>query len=159
MEKKGTSASPATALASRVLPVPGGPTNKAPLGIFPPSSVNFLGFFRNSTISCTSCLAPACPATSAKVTRPTWSFSTSRARLLPTLKIPIGPPPEPPPPMRRITNIHMNRRKIRGPKLHRKLPKRLLFFLYVTSPLKLPNSCWSARNSSSLSLEGYSVST
>ena len=41
IEKKGTSASPATALASNVLPVPGGPTNRAPLGIFPPSSVYF----------------------------------------------------------------------------------------------------------------------
>ncbi len=32
MEKKGTLASPATALASSVLPVPGGPTSRAPLG-------------------------------------------------------------------------------------------------------------------------------
>ena len=36
MEKKGTSASPATAFASKVLPVPGGPTNRAPLGIVAP---------------------------------------------------------------------------------------------------------------------------
>ena len=35
--KKGTFASPATALANKVLPVPGGPTIKIPLGIFPPS--------------------------------------------------------------------------------------------------------------------------
>ena len=35
--KNGTLASPATALAIKVLPVPGGPTNKAPFGIFPPS--------------------------------------------------------------------------------------------------------------------------
>ncbi len=35
--KKGTLASPATALASRVLPVPGEPTNRTPQGIFPPS--------------------------------------------------------------------------------------------------------------------------
>ena len=35
--KKGTLASPATALASKVLPVPGGPTISTPLGIFPPS--------------------------------------------------------------------------------------------------------------------------
>ena len=35
--KKGTFASPATALAIRVFPVPGGPTNKTPLGIFPPN--------------------------------------------------------------------------------------------------------------------------
>ena len=50
-EKKGTPASPATAFASKVLPVPGGPTNRAPLGILPPRSVNFLGNFKNSTIS------------------------------------------------------------------------------------------------------------
>mmetsp|Transcript_62445 Transcript_62445/g.163903 ORF Transcript_62445/g.163903 Transcript_62445/m.163903 type:complete len:227 (+) Transcript_62445:934-1614(+) len=36
--KKGTPASPATALASSVLPVPGGPTRSAPFGIFAPSS-------------------------------------------------------------------------------------------------------------------------
>ena len=35
--KKGTFASPATALAIKVFPVPGGPTNNAPFGIFPPS--------------------------------------------------------------------------------------------------------------------------
>ena len=35
-EKKGTCASPATAFASNVLPVPGGPTNRAPLGSFAP---------------------------------------------------------------------------------------------------------------------------
>ena len=35
--KKGTPASPAIALASKVLPVPGGPINNAPLGILPPS--------------------------------------------------------------------------------------------------------------------------
>mmetsp|Transcript_95526 Transcript_95526/g.294735 ORF Transcript_95526/g.294735 Transcript_95526/m.294735 type:complete len:218 (-) Transcript_95526:249-902(-) len=37
--KKGTPASPATAFASRVFPVPGGPTKRAPLGIFAPRSV------------------------------------------------------------------------------------------------------------------------
>ena len=35
--KKGTPASPATALASNVFPVPGGPISKAPFGILPPS--------------------------------------------------------------------------------------------------------------------------
>ena len=59
IEKKGTSASPATALASKVLPVPGGPTSSAPLGILPPNSVYFCGFLRKSTISCTSCFAPS----------------------------------------------------------------------------------------------------
>ena len=37
IEKKGTLASPAIALASNVLPVPGGPTKSAPFGILPPS--------------------------------------------------------------------------------------------------------------------------
>ena len=35
-EKNGTFPSPATALASNVLPVPGGPTSNAPLGSFAP---------------------------------------------------------------------------------------------------------------------------
>ena len=35
-EKKGTFASPATARASSVLPVPGGPTSSTPLGMRPP---------------------------------------------------------------------------------------------------------------------------
>jgi hypothetical protein len=43
-EKNGTFASPATALANKVFPVPGGPTNKAPFGILPPSWYIFLGF-------------------------------------------------------------------------------------------------------------------
>ena len=41
MEKKGTSASPATALASMVLPVPGGPTSSTPLGMVAPIWVYF----------------------------------------------------------------------------------------------------------------------
>ena len=39
MEKKGTPASPATARASSVLPVPGGPIKRIPLGIFAPRTV------------------------------------------------------------------------------------------------------------------------
>jgi hypothetical protein len=35
--KNGTFASPATALARRVLPVPGGPTKRAPLGTLAPN--------------------------------------------------------------------------------------------------------------------------
>ena len=66
-EKKGTFASPATAFANKVFPVPGGPTNKAPLGIFAPISVYFFGFFKNSTISTISIFASAKPATSLKV--------------------------------------------------------------------------------------------
>ena len=62
--KKGTFASPATALAKRVLPVPGGPTKRTPLGIFAPRSRNFLGCFKNSTTSSRSSLASFTPATS-----------------------------------------------------------------------------------------------
>ncbi len=59
--KKGTSASPATARARSVLPVPGGPTRRTPLGIRPPSRWYFLGFFRKSTISTSSALASSTP--------------------------------------------------------------------------------------------------
>ena len=50
MEKNGTLAWPATAFASSVLPVPGGPTSRMPLGMRPPSRLYCSGFFRNSTI-------------------------------------------------------------------------------------------------------------
>jgi hypothetical protein len=67
MWKNGTSASPATALASKVLPVPGEPVRSTPLGIFAPISANRLGFLRKSTISTNSSLASLAPATSANV--------------------------------------------------------------------------------------------
>ena len=57
MEKKGTSASPATALASNVLPVPGEPTNSAPLGRRAPISAYFWGLCRKSMISFKDSLA------------------------------------------------------------------------------------------------------
>ena len=104
-EKNGTFASPATALASNVLPVPGGPTSNAPLGIFPPKSVYFWGSFRNSTISSTSCLASARPATSLKVILIDPPFSKSWAFDFPTLNTPPAPP-APPPLMRRMKKIH-----------------------------------------------------
>ena len=68
MEKKGTPASPATALASSVLPVPGGPTSSTPLGSLAPMSVYFWGLWRMSMISCRDSFASSCPATSRKVT-------------------------------------------------------------------------------------------
>jgi len=40
-EKKGTPASPATALASSVLPAPGGQYNNTPFGILAPTSMYF----------------------------------------------------------------------------------------------------------------------
>ena len=100
--KKGTCASPATAFAKSVLPVPGGPTNNAPFGIFPPSAVYFFGFFRKSTISITSTFASSKPATSANVMFTRVPFSKRVAFDLPILKIPPGPPPPPGPPTLRI---------------------------------------------------------
>ena len=67
MEKKGTPASPATAFASSVLPVPGGPMSRTPLGILAPMSLYFLGFLRKSTISASSCFSSSAPATSLNV--------------------------------------------------------------------------------------------
>ena len=69
-EKKGTPASPATALARSVLPVPGGPTRRTPLGMRAPRAVYFCGFFRKSTTSTSSASASSTPATSSKVTLP-----------------------------------------------------------------------------------------
>ena len=67
MEKKGTPASPATARPSSVLPVPGGPISRIPLGTRAPSRWNLAGLRRNSTTSSSSSLTPSRPATSSKV--------------------------------------------------------------------------------------------
>ena len=92
IEKNGTPASPATALASSVLPVPGGPSSSTPDGIFAPSRVNFFGFFRNSTTSTSSCFSSSSPATSEKRTL----FSLALAGLALDLPKFIIPPPRPP---------------------------------------------------------------
>ena len=68
MEKNGAPASPATARASSVLPVPGRPASSTPRGIRPPSRWYFSGFLRKSTTSVSSRLASSMPATSANVT-------------------------------------------------------------------------------------------
>ena len=67
MLRKGTPASPATARARRVLPVPGGPTISTPFGILAPILVKRLGSLRKSTISFTSSFASSQPATSLNV--------------------------------------------------------------------------------------------
>ena len=90
MEKNGTPASPAMARASSVLPVPGGPTSSTPLGMRPPSLVNFFGSFRNAMISSSSSLASSMPETSLNVTFCVFSLS-SLARLLPN-DIALPPP-------------------------------------------------------------------
>ena len=68
IEINGTPASPATAFANKVFPVPGGPINNAPLGIFAPSYVYLSGYFKKSTISLSSSFASSTPATYSKVT-------------------------------------------------------------------------------------------
>ena len=65
--RNGTPASPETARANSVLPVPGGPTSRTPLGISAPMRRYFWGLFRKSTISSSSCFASLWPATSSKV--------------------------------------------------------------------------------------------
>ena len=63
-----TPASPATARARRVLPVPGGPMSSTPRGIFAPIRWYFSGVFRKEMISSNSSLASSAPATSENVT-------------------------------------------------------------------------------------------
>ena len=94
-EKKGTFASPATAFARRVFPVPGGPTSNTPFGILPPNLVYFSAFLRKSTTSCTSSFAPSRPATSLKVMTASFSL-TNLALERPMLNIPLLLPPPPP---------------------------------------------------------------
>ena len=89
-EKKGTLASPATAFAKRVFPVPGGPTKSTPFGILAPSSMYLSGYFRKSTISLTSSFASSAPATSSKVVSGFSEFMS-----LPALPTPRMPPPIP----------------------------------------------------------------
>ena len=106
MVKNGTSASPATAFASSVFPVPGGPTSSTPLGIFPPRLVYFFGFFKKSTTSITSSFASSSPATSSNVTL-TRVFLSKRVALdLPMLKI-CAPAPPAPPLILRMMKIHI----------------------------------------------------
>ncbi len=89
-EKNGTSASPATARASSVLPVPGGPTRRIPCGTFPPSRRKASGALRKSTISPRSRLAPLRPATSSNLVCTRAAVSTRDER--PASNLPIGPP-------------------------------------------------------------------
>ena len=76
MLKNGTLASPATALASNVLPVPGGPTSKTPFGILAPIFIKRPGFFKNSTTSSNSSFSSVSPATSLNVTFFAFGFAS-----------------------------------------------------------------------------------
>ena len=88
-EKNGTCASPATAFASIVLPVPGGPTSSAPFGSFAPIFTYLPGLCRKSTTSCRDSFASSSPATSLKVI-PVSFCTYTFALLFPMLK---APPP------------------------------------------------------------------
>src|SRR5271170_5544193 len=68
IKKKGTPASPATARASVVFPVPGGPVSRTPFGSLPPRLVNFAGSLRNITTSSRSSFASSTPLTSLNLT-------------------------------------------------------------------------------------------
>ena len=78
IEKNGTPDSPATARASSVLPVPGGPTRSTPRGTFPPRRRKRSGSLRNCTISCRSRFAAFSPAMSSNVTFTDVAFSNLR---------------------------------------------------------------------------------
>ena len=92
--KNGTPASPATAFAKRVLPVPGGPSRSTPAGILAPNLVKRFGSFKNSTTSTSSCFSSSAPATSEKRTLIS-SLLAARALLRPKFMAPLAPPPPP----------------------------------------------------------------
>mmetsp|Transcript_29371 Transcript_29371/g.85409 ORF Transcript_29371/g.85409 Transcript_29371/m.85409 type:complete len:294 (-) Transcript_29371:21-902(-) len=98
MEMKGTPASPATALARRVLPVPGGPSRMTPRGMRHPLAEYTSGCLRKSTTSTSSSLAPSHPATSSKVTPVSGTIWISVLALPKPMGLPGPPPPGMPPP-------------------------------------------------------------
>mmetsp|Transcript_50519 Transcript_50519/g.109532 ORF Transcript_50519/g.109532 Transcript_50519/m.109532 type:complete len:308 (-) Transcript_50519:499-1422(-) len=102
-EMKGTPASPATARASSVLPVPGGPSISTPRGTLAPSAEYLSGFFKKSTTSSSSSLEASQPATSANVTPVSGSIAMS---LLAFANAP-GPPVGASPPRERRTSPPM----------------------------------------------------
>ena len=93
--KKGTPDSPATALASSVLPVPGGPCSTTPRGIRAPTRRKRSGSSRKTTTSRSSSTASSQPATSAK--RVSGGSTWAVLRILPWPAAPPRPPrPRPP---------------------------------------------------------------
>ncbi len=124
-EKNGTPASPATARARSVLPVPGGPTRSTPLGMRPPSFRNFSGVRRKSTISRSSSTASSIPATSSNPT-PVSASACTRARVLPKLMTLCGPCPSPPALIRRIIQVQKTKPSSSGsPQIQAASPRPL----------------------------------
>mmetsp|Transcript_16690 Transcript_16690/g.51277 ORF Transcript_16690/g.51277 Transcript_16690/m.51277 type:complete len:287 (+) Transcript_16690:2-862(+) len=122
MDRNLASASPATERASRVLPVPGGPSSRQPRGSWAPRRVYLVGSLRKSTTSISSRLASSQPATSSK--RVSGRSSTLYVLRLPPIMPPSGPPPPPMgpgmPPWPRRKSAEM----IRGRPKKRKVGKR-----------------------------------
>mmetsp|Transcript_54144 Transcript_54144/g.118071 ORF Transcript_54144/g.118071 Transcript_54144/m.118071 type:complete len:310 (+) Transcript_54144:334-1263(+) len=93
MAIKSTPASLATARASRVLPVPGGPSRRQPRGTRAPSSSNRVALVRKSTISISSAFAPSQPATLLKLATSSGGSSSTEvpACMKPRTRISVCP--------------------------------------------------------------------
>ncbi len=134
MEKNGTPASPATARASSVLPVPGGPNSSTPLGILAPTAWNFTGLARKSLISWSSSMASSAPATSANVV-----FGVSLLTTL-ALDLPKAMTPRPPPCMELNSQNSRSRRITNGRKLISRLTRTLSCVTLVLKSTGVPPS-------------------
>ncbi len=135
IEKKGTLASPAIPRASKVLPVPGGPTSRTPLGIRPPSFWNFWGSRRKSMISWSSSFASSMPATSLNVAFFCCAVS-KRAFDFPKLKALF-----PPACICRAMKIQNAITRINGAAVIRKLTQSALVTSLIFSRTPLSSSC------------------
>jgi hypothetical protein len=79
----GTPASPATARARRVLPVPGGPTSSSPFGHFAPIARKRAGSLRYAITSLRSARASCAPPTSSSVSRRDGGVAVNRCLAAP----------------------------------------------------------------------------
>ncbi len=145
-EKNGTPASPATARASSVFPVPGGPARRTPRGILAPILRYSSGFLRKSTTSFSSPSTSSIPATSSKVVRclPGSSSTGLGGALRPSM------PPAPPIPelIRRAMKSHRTTRSSIGASEISRLARKLR--CWTTGSAVTVTSCL-VRSSQSLS--------
>mmetsp|Transcript_2625 Transcript_2625/g.8786 ORF Transcript_2625/g.8786 Transcript_2625/m.8786 type:complete len:396 (+) Transcript_2625:806-1993(+) len=127
VEMKGTPASPATALASKVFPVPGGPSKSTPRGAWAPTFENFSGLDKKSTTSSSSSFEASQPATSSKVTPVFGSISILDLGWSICMGPPMGPPPPPMPPPRRPRKKRPPKRTMGNNKFTAKLASAFSF--------------------------------
>ena len=131
--KNGTPLSPATALASSVLPVPGGPCSTTPRGIRAPTRRKRSGSSRKTTTSRSSSTASSQPATSAKRVRggSTWALR----RILPWPAAPPRPPRPRPPGLRpRIRSMPPTTKAITSAKPSGSSRKRTMLLIPEPEP-------------------------